>query len=663
MALLVLAAVGASAAPALAAAPDTIIDSGPPAATNVSSATFSFHANPAGSGSTTFECKRDGFAYAACSSPKTYSGPGEGQHTFSVRASDSGGTDASPATATWTIDLTAPTTTVTQQPPALTNSRTVTFAFSSDDHTATFVCSLNGAPAAPCSSPLQYAGETDATRTLLIQAVDAAGNADASAHPITWTVDATPPTTSITNHPPDLDNHANTDFSLASPDTSATFECSLDGASFVPCGATPSVGPLTGDGPHDFAARAVDPAGNRDPSPATFHWTADLVPPDPPSQLILFQNLGTQPAARSGGPGQVPAAPTPDTTTPPATPRLPAAMGGQLAAAQITPLAATPPQTPAFVLATKLRAQWTARGPDVQHFGVSVLSNYANANANHIGWAPVAIRHFEITGNAVGINVAPGRLVCIAVTAVDAAGNRSGPVQACTTVPFGLFNFPNAQDLAFVAPVPAPLTNSPLPGSQIGATHHKYPRYANPKMRVVRDAHSWQGRYITGPAQSVVQLWGGKTLGGCYVGCLTPLDCHWNPCDYRFPTAIAYLDTPTTVAIIATTCPACGTLRMGYAFADHKVTRLFAHPTWWRHVTGPGTTLDFRSPTLRRGRLFVLTVPESVHAIVLFFEVLSGNPRIEGIAAPPREDAVPPVDELSSALSLSTGEFFNPYGQ
>src|SRR6185437_14798514 len=44
----------------------------------------------------------------ACTSPATYTGLSDGQHTFSVASTTSGGTDPSPATAQWTVDTTAP---------------------------------------------------------------------------------------------------------------------------------------------------------------------------------------------------------------------------------------------------------------------------------------------------------------------------------------------------------------------------------------------------------------------------------------------------------------------------------------------------------------------------------------------------------------------------
>ncbi|MCW2765197.1 MAG: hypothetical protein JWO11_1156 [Nocardioides sp.] len=85
--------------------PDTTITAGPTGTVTTTGATFQFSSSESGS---TFECQLDAAAYAACTSPTTYTGLAAGSHTFSVRATDAAGnTDATPATRTWTIDTTS----------------------------------------------------------------------------------------------------------------------------------------------------------------------------------------------------------------------------------------------------------------------------------------------------------------------------------------------------------------------------------------------------------------------------------------------------------------------------------------------------------------------------------------------------------------------------
>jgi hypothetical protein len=80
--------------------PTTTITSGPNAATNDPTPTFTFSSQPG----TSFECKLDSGSYAPCSSPKTTSYLTDGSHTFHVRASDAAGnTDPTPASRSFTV--------------------------------------------------------------------------------------------------------------------------------------------------------------------------------------------------------------------------------------------------------------------------------------------------------------------------------------------------------------------------------------------------------------------------------------------------------------------------------------------------------------------------------------------------------------------------------
>jgi hypothetical protein len=53
---------------------------------------------------------------------------------------------------------------------------------------------------------------------------------------------------------------------LSSDTPTVTFECSLDGGAYTPCSPVVSVLQL-GNGRHTLSARAVDQAGNVDPTP------------------------------------------------------------------------------------------------------------------------------------------------------------------------------------------------------------------------------------------------------------------------------------------------------------------------------------------------------------------------------------------------------------
>jgi hypothetical protein len=119
------------------AAPDTSIDGGPSGTVGATSASFTFSSTEAGS---TFECSLDGAAFSDCSSPKSYAGLSDGQHTFEVKATDSAGnTDGTPAIRRWSVDTTpvdttAPTGTVNIDAGATyATSRSVTLSLSATD--------------------------------------------------------------------------------------------------------------------------------------------------------------------------------------------------------------------------------------------------------------------------------------------------------------------------------------------------------------------------------------------------------------------------------------------------------------------------------------------------------------------------------------------------
>ena len=256
------------------APPETTINPGAPTLTNQPSASFSFNSNEPGS---TFECSLDGAAFTACTSPKSYTGLGAGMHTFHVRAIDlAGNTDAIPASHSWSIDLTAPTTTIEFGPPTPTSQTSASFSFSSNEVGSTFECSLDGGAFAACTSPKSYTGLPEGLRTFQVRAIDPAGNTDATPATHTWTIDLIGPATTILTRPASATNSTSASF-IFSSEAGTTFECSLDGAAFFACTNPKAYSNLV-DGPHVFAVRAIDSAQNTGPA-SSHSWTIDTRPP------------------------------------------------------------------------------------------------------------------------------------------------------------------------------------------------------------------------------------------------------------------------------------------------------------------------------------------------------------------------------------------------
>ena len=140
--------------------PDTIILRGPADPSSSSTATVRFTGTDNVS-LVTFECSLDAGAFAPCTSPAELTGVTVGAHTFRVRAIDAAGNaDATPAEHSWARDGTAAAvqTTIDVAPAAVTVATDATFTFSATEPGLAFTCSLDGAPASPCTSPAAYTG-------------------------------------------------------------------------------------------------------------------------------------------------------------------------------------------------------------------------------------------------------------------------------------------------------------------------------------------------------------------------------------------------------------------------------------------------------------------------------------------------------------------------
>ncbi|HKC28509.1 MAG TPA: hypothetical protein VKB75_10910, partial [Jatrophihabitans sp.] len=85
-----------------------------------------------------------------------------------------------------------PDTVIDSGPATLTNATSATFAFHSTLSGATFMCSLDGAAAAPCASPRGYTGLVDGSHTFSVTSTSG-GATDPSPATATWTVKTTPP--------------------------------------------------------------------------------------------------------------------------------------------------------------------------------------------------------------------------------------------------------------------------------------------------------------------------------------------------------------------------------------------------------------------------------------------------------------------------------------
>ena len=200
----------------------------------------------------------------------------DGPHAAVAQATDAAGNQsAASASDPFTTLTGAPTTSVLTGPAALTNATAASFTFGSNRSPVTYQCALDGAAGAACNQAQAWSGFAEGRHLISVQAADAAGNVDPAPATWQWTVDTTPPHTTIVRAPPATTNSNSAGFAFAASKEGSTFECALDGASFASCQS--SLIFQVSDGAHTLLARAVDLAGNRDPAPASATWTVQHV--------------------------------------------------------------------------------------------------------------------------------------------------------------------------------------------------------------------------------------------------------------------------------------------------------------------------------------------------------------------------------------------------
>lgn len=165
------------------APPDTLISGSPLALTNLSTAYFTFSSTKADS---SFACKLDGGAFAACTSPTSYVGLTAGSHTFQVQATDlDGNPDPTPASYSWIVDVTPPTPSITGGPAGTIGANSATFTWTGTDNITAganldYAYRLDPVEADYSSfgstTSISYNGLADGAYTFYLKSRDQAGN-------------------------------------------------------------------------------------------------------------------------------------------------------------------------------------------------------------------------------------------------------------------------------------------------------------------------------------------------------------------------------------------------------------------------------------------------------------------------------------------------------
>jgi hypothetical protein len=256
-------------------------DTGPPAVSDATSATFTFTGSDATSGVGEFECRLDDAPYEVCTSPASRSGLGNRTHTFDVRARDVAG-NYDPTPAQWTWEVNAPAPQAADDAATATGNAPVDIDVLANDvgpggGTLTIVLgdatTEKGGAVSLAGSKVHYVPPPGfaGTDTFSYQAVTDTGVMSA---PAIVTVEVLSsrgsggkPDVTITSGPSGKTKDKTPTFKFSSTDPTAKFSCSLDDAAPAAC-RSPFTSKKLKKGKHTFAVFATNSAGNKS-APAT----------------------------------------------------------------------------------------------------------------------------------------------------------------------------------------------------------------------------------------------------------------------------------------------------------------------------------------------------------------------------------------------------------
>ena len=299
--------------------PDTSITSGPSGTIATDDAMFGFAGEPSDDVAG-FECRLrsaadddPAFDDCATATEQSYDELADGAYTFEVRAYDQvGNIDPTPASRTFTVDTTAPETTILTGPSGTVGAEDLTFTYEGTpaDDVDRFECRLRTADDddpvfASCPAEGRtYSDLPSGEYVFEVRAIDAVDNTEIPPAEQAFTVDVTAPSVTIESGPEPASTATAASFAFtAGPEEDVeSVECRLVGPgdadpAFAPCpdGTRSYEGLAVGE--YRFEVRATDALGNVS---QTAQW-----------------------AFRVEAPTVTPVEPTPTTPAPPTVPALP----------------------------------------------------------------------------------------------------------------------------------------------------------------------------------------------------------------------------------------------------------------------------------------------------------------------------------------------------
>ena len=176
------------------------------------------------------------------------------------------------------IEGSVPNTAIYEGPTGPTNDPEPRFVLVASKETGIhYECRYVPAGWEPCDADYRPGPLADRTYVLEVRAVDVFG-ADETPAKRTFTVDTVAPNTVIASGPKKVTGDNRPVFELRAGEAGSRLQCRLDGGAWFAC-ASPYTSDALADGEHRFEARAVDAAGNPDPTPAVWTFRVDTTPP------------------------------------------------------------------------------------------------------------------------------------------------------------------------------------------------------------------------------------------------------------------------------------------------------------------------------------------------------------------------------------------------
>ena len=204
------------------------------------------------------------------------------------------GLDFAPYALTLIGDIFPPQTVIDSGPPASTKDTDTSFTFHAEADSV-FECKLDDQDFGPCTSPAAVT-VAEGPHVFQVRATDPAGNTDPTPAQYNWTVDQTPPTTKITAGPTGSITVPNAAFTWSgtdnvTPTSGLTYAVRLHPIepNFSAFGSATSQS-YNGlpNGQYTLFVKAMDAAGNVDPSPASRAFTVAV----PPGIKVITPNGG-----------------------------------------------------------------------------------------------------------------------------------------------------------------------------------------------------------------------------------------------------------------------------------------------------------------------------------------------------------------------------------